>query len=166
MIKKLIKFVVESAMRRIRLRLRWLGLLAACCVLLIPAPAHAEWPGMTQKERDIEKLVRLSGQADASVQVMDEMLSDMKEMAPEVPAAIWREYRRRLTADAFIQISVKVYDRHFTHEEIQQLVRFYETPLGRKLVRVTPAMTRESMLLGEEIGERVMQDILKEYFAE
>lgn len=36
---------------------------------------------------------------------------------------------------------VGIYDKIFTHEEIKDLIRFYESPTGKKMLEKTPEMT-------------------------
>jgi len=38
---------------------------------------------------------------------------------------------------------VNIYDKHFTHEEIKDLVQFYESPTGKKLLEKNPEITKD-----------------------
>jgi uncharacterized protein len=40
---------------------------------------------------------------------------------------------------------VTIYDKHFTHPEIKDIIIFYETPTGQKMLKETPAITKEMM---------------------
>ncbi len=40
---------------------------------------------------------------------------------------------------------VKIYDKHFTHEEIKDMIKFYKSPTGKKMLEKTPEMTSEMM---------------------
>lgn len=44
---------------------------------------------------------------------------------------------------------------HFTQDEIRQLIAFYQTPLGTKLIEKLPAITQESMTIGMKWGEEI-----------
>jgi hypothetical protein len=58
---------------------------------------------------------------------------------------------------------VMLYHRNFTHEEITQLIAFYQTPFGRKTIDTLPKLTSEAMstanvwvrTLGPEIRKSV-----------
>jgi uncharacterized protein len=39
----------------------------------------------------------------------------------------------------------ELYDKHFSHEEIKQLILFYETEVGQKLLDLTPEISKEIM---------------------
>ena len=45
---------------------------------------------------------------------------------------------------------VPLYDKHYTQNEIQELIRFYQTPLGKKVSALRPQMAQETMVVAEE----------------
>ena len=45
---------------------------------------------------------------------------------------------------------VPLYDKHYSHAEIQSLIQFYETPLGKKVTDLRPRIAQEGMLVAEE----------------
>ena len=47
--------------------------------------------------------------------------------------------------DEMLQAMVPAYQRHFTKGDIDNLVAFYSSPTGAKLLRETPAMMAEAM---------------------
>ena len=44
--------------------------------------------------------------------------------------------------------------RHFSQQELDQLLQFYQTPLGRKLLHAMPLVVRESSRIGARLAER------------
>jgi hypothetical protein len=55
------------------------------------------------------------------------------------------DYLKNFPWDEILQSMVPVYQRHFTKGDVDQLVAFYSTPTGQKLVRELPAISAESM---------------------
>ena len=45
---------------------------------------------------------------------------------------------------------VPLYDKYYTIGEIQALIQFYETPLGKKVTALRPAIAKEIMVVAEE----------------
>ncbi|MCF8128174.1 MAG: DUF2059 domain-containing protein [Deltaproteobacteria bacterium] len=45
---------------------------------------------------------------------------------------------------------VPLYDKHYTQGEIQKLIQFYETPLGKKVSALRPQVAKEAMVVAEE----------------
>jgi len=48
-------------------------------------------------------------------------------------------------------ITVSVYDKHFSADELRDLVAFYKSPTGRKVMEVTPVMLSESATKASEL---------------
>ena len=47
--------------------------------------------------------------------------------------------------DDLMQVMMPVYQHHFTHGEMQELIRFNSSPVGKKLLAEIPAIMTESM---------------------
>jgi hypothetical protein len=125
-------------------------------------PKHVESP----KEKDIRKLLQLTGAAQLGGQVMDQMLQTFKASAPSVPESFWTELRKELNPDELVEKVIPVYDKQLSAAEVKDLIKFYETPTGKKLIKVMPVITQESMTIGREwgrsIGEKVMDKLKAE----
>jgi hypothetical protein len=67
--------------------------------------------------------------------------------------------------DDFIQIYMAV----FTEEEIQELIVFYQSPIGRKLVEKQPLLLQQSMALSQKYIQNILpkiQEITQEMIKE
>lgn len=64
------------------------------------------------------------------------------------------------------RIYVRYYRKYFTNPEIEELIRFYESPLGKKITtsatEMLPAVINEGKKMGEYIGIRMYMEVLKE----
>jgi len=40
---------------------------------------------------------------------------------------------------------IPVYDMYFTEEELRELLNFYQGPVGQKVLKVTPELTKEAL---------------------
>jgi uncharacterized protein len=52
-----------------------------------------------------------------------------------------RELSKKLINEEMVQI----YDNHFTHQEIKDLIAFYESSTGQKMLEVTPEISKDLM---------------------
>jgi hypothetical protein len=148
-------------MPRSSLRLNWL--LLASLLLLVPgAPAAAM---DQQKHDDIAALMRLTGAADNMRRVIDlvfpQIMGSMKQLKPELPAALW-EFLQREAQDEFERSvgeleepTIAIYDSAFSGDEIKELLAFYESPLGRKVLVSLPNIQKQSLALGTVWGRQV-----------
>ena len=111
------------------------------------------------KNDDIVKLLRVSGADKMSSQIFDAMIAQFKPLAPN---ANWAEIKRKANLDGLLYECVPVYDKYYTHDDIKQLIKFYESPLGKKLVETSPLVMNESMAIGQKWGEKLAQVIMSE----
>ena len=121
------------------------------------APAFAEAQVRTDpaKQADIQKLMNLTGAGNLGMQAMDQMILSMKGAMASVPEKFWTEFRKEVNADELVNLIIPVYDKHLSHAEIKELIKFYETPVGKKMISVMPAITAESMQVGQQWGMNV-----------
>jgi len=58
-----------------------------------------------------------------------------------------------IDSGALGEMSYPIYDKYLTLSELQELLRFYKTAIGQKLISVMPKITREAMQAGEAWGQ-------------
>ncbi len=54
---------------------------------------------------------------------------------------------------------IPIYSKYFTHQEIRDLLAFYETPIGKKTISVMPQLINESMISGQKWGDSLGPEI-------
>ena len=59
----------------------------------------------------------------------------------------------------FMDAMYPVYDRHFSADDLRQLIAFNATPLGQKLLRVLPQVTQEGMAAGQAWGQTLSKKV-------
>ncbi len=97
---------------------------------------------------------------------MNQMLIPMKQAIPDVPDEFWTKFLAKVDANELVELIVPIYAKHFTHDEIKQLLAFYQTPLGQKMIANQPAIMQESMEAGQEWGGQLGRQVAKELEAE
>lgn len=113
------------------------------------------------KAAAIRELLRVTGASELMVTSIEASMPLQRAANPEIPDVFWEEFAARLRGDVdrFIELLVPLYDRHLTLDEIRQLIAFYESPLGRRLVEVQPLLAQESMVAGQEWGGRLSMEV-------
>ena len=56
---------------------------------------------------------------------------------------------------------VPIYSHHFSLEEIQGITKFYESPVGQRLVKEMPALLQETHNIGLEMDQKAAIDVLR-----
>jgi hypothetical protein len=117
------------------------------------------------KEEDIARLVELMNMKSTAVQIFDMLIPQLSQLVPNVPQKVWDMFREKVDTNEFVRLHIVIYDKHYTHQEIKKLIEFYESPIGRRVIEETPAMTQESMAAGQEwgmrLGQKIMMDLKK-----
>ena len=114
---------------------------------------------------DIKHLMEITDFYDLSKQIMHQMILIIKQhfqaQNKTMPDAFWNDFIEEFDLnDLMDRISV-VYEKHLTHEDIKQLIAFYESPIGRKIIKVQPLITLENMTIGRDWGERASDNFIK-----
>jgi hypothetical protein len=154
-----------------------LALCGACAAQARPAPRSSATSALGAKHRDTERLMELVGTRrilrDLFDQDIDAQITAMRRARPDVPDQFWRdfeeEFKSQASPDELMKAILPIYDKHFTHQEIRQLIAFYQSPLGRKISTTLPEIQRESIEAGRAWGERLgdrMHARLKQRLAE
>jgi len=114
------------------------------------------------KDDDIIKLLKISGSIKLADQMITAMIPQYKKLVPSIPDVFWDKLIEKINMDDFLYLCVPVYSKYYTHDEIKQLINFYESPLGKKMIEVTPLLSQETMLIGGKWGEKLALDIVNE----
>jgi uncharacterized protein len=128
---------------------------------LVGACSAQNLPDDAAKHQDTKRLMEAVGTTQLLQQMIDQTLEQQLRMLrrarPEVPPRFWqnfmKEARQEASPQELMDLIVPIYDRHFTHEEIRQMIAFYETPLGKKISATLPEIQQESLQVGQEWGE-------------
>lgn len=62
--------------------------------------------------------------------------------------------------DEMVEAAVTVYRRHLSKSDVEEMIRFYGSPVGQKLLREQPQMMQESMKAGMAIQQKRMDQIM------
>jgi hypothetical protein len=98
-----------------------------------------------------DMVAQLVGQV--TVQMWPSIESRLRAYNPNIDDAALAELRKeleRIQVDYMMNIAKDgpaIYARHFTAQELREVIAFYSTPTGRKLLQMTPQMTAEVMAM-------------------
>jgi hypothetical protein len=121
----------------------------------------------SEKVALIREIIAVTKVAETTRRGMTLGLEAQKMAQPNIPAVFWEEFQRRAESDIdkFLEMVIPIYDRHFTTSELQELLRFYKTPLGRQLVAKLPVIMEESTRAGQEWGMRLGEEVGRDLVA-
>ena len=134
-------------------------------------PVHAEEKQLSEKMANVYKLLETTGAAkNAEVfaqGIFDSIFKNLKEARPDLSDRIIKIIKEEskatiseaIRSDEFAAKLAPIYGKYFSESEIEELVKFYSSPLGKRVIAVTPQLTKESMAVGEEWQKTLNEDI-------
>jgi hypothetical protein len=82
----------------------------------------------------------------------------------EVATQLRKEYEPK-RAELLNEVA-KVYAQHFSEQELKDLVAFYKTPLGRKMITEEPLALNQSLGAAQAWATRFSDEVLERFRAE
>ena len=59
-----------------------------------------------------------------------------------------------------IDAMAAVYAQHFTKDELTEVTAFYDSPVGRKMVKEMPQILSESMTVAQTFGQKIAMEVM------
>lgn len=125
--------------------------------------------GMASAQSDsynatLKKYMEASGSIGAFKSAITGMLGNFKTMNSSVPEEVWKEFETELLSTSvgdLVIMLAPVYEKHMTEADLNEIIKFYNSPVGKKLAEKTPAITEESMQAGQQWGQAVAQKVMQ-----
>jgi hypothetical protein len=157
------------------LRAAALALALAAPVLAQPAPAPAQ-PATSETDARLSaarKLMETTGAIGMARQMIDGLEQQLVQIIASanpgkeaqvqslVTELLMPEFRARI--GELEEPTLRVWADAFTVAEMDELLAFYATPIGRKTLSVMPQLSQQSSALGMAWGQRVAQDAIAKH---
>jgi hypothetical protein len=122
--------------------------------------------GQAEKEyaRTLKEMFEVSGTEESYQAAIKQMMAMFRQQSPNVEAVVWDEFEQEFSKTSIndlVEMLVPVYRKYMTEEDLKEMIKFYQTPVGQKFAKSTPLIMQESMQVGQEWGMKIGQDIGK-----
>jgi hypothetical protein len=142
--------------------------LAVSCFATGPARADQLTP---EKKVAINRLLDMTGAMAIGVQLVDFMAAQMIDLitksTPDIPPKLIDAAKSEVRATfieglpAFREQLISIYSQHFTLAEVNALIGFYGSEIGKKTIQVMPMLMRDGQIAGQKWGQS-LEPALKE----
>ena len=129
-------------------------LILSFCVFSISANAQS-----TSKSQKINQLLELTGSGKMGIQVMNQMMNSFRNSYSKVNEEFWEDFKKEVKAEDLTNMIIPIYDKHYTESDIDQLIAFYNSPIGKKMISTMPQVMQESMIAGQAWGKQISEKI-------
>ena len=132
-------------------------------MLLLVAAATAQAPASSEEPSTRDDVIRLFDVMQVrqqmelvTKQLLDQMRGigreEMKDRNPAVTPpqlakadALIDKIMKSLSTSDMLDDMIPVYQKHLSKSDVDEMIKFYSTPTGQKILREMPAMTAEGM---------------------
>jgi len=128
------------------------------------------------KHDDIKALLQLTGALNTAQTVVNSVVPQMLGLIRTANPSISQELIDQAVKDSqdeikkaipeFVEPMITVYDEHFTGDEIKQILAFYRSPIGQKLIAKQPELVQQGMVAGRAWGKMVGERLVARLRAE
>lgn len=114
-------------------------------------------------EAAVTKMLEVSKSMDAMKQLAPQIVTMVKQQAPEAPQEFWNDLEKTMVVmyDQIIKAMIPIYQKYLTLNDIQGIIAFYETPVGKKLAESNTKIAVESMPIAQQIAMQTMQQLME-----
>ena len=109
----------------------------------------------------LKKMFEVSGSEESYRAVIQQMFTMYKKQYSDVDAAVWNDLEKeflKTSLNELTEMLTPVYAKYMTQEDLNGIIKFYETPVGGKFAKNTPLILQESMQIGQQWGMKIGQD--------
>jgi len=133
-----------------------ISLILLCCSLVITGFSQAP-----AKPENIKKLLDITGAGKIGAQIGVTMINNMKTVYKDIPDEFWDEFKKELTTTDWIDMFIPVYEKFYSDNEVRELIQFYQSPIGKKVISNTPLIMQESMQIGQVWGQKLGEKLVE-----
>lgn len=117
----------------------------------------------------LKKMFEISGAEESFKGAIKQMVVPFKNSYTGIEEKFWDELEKeflKTSLNDLTEMLVPVYQKQFSIEELNGIILFYESEIGRKYAKAIPVITVESMEVGQkwgaQIGQKIGEKIAKE----
>jgi hypothetical protein len=115
------------------------------------------------KNGKILELMEVMGTKQNLHNVLNTMVAQYKTSYPDIPSEFWKKAISEENVNDLFNKMIPLYSKYYTEKEINDLIVFYKTPTGKKMVETMPLVMNESMKIGQkwgmEIGSKIQAEV-------
>jgi uncharacterized protein len=129
-----------------------------------------------QKEARIRELMDVTGAKNLGQQLieagMEQFRSSVLDSQPDNPRAkqfvdaFVAHFQKHFDPTSLNERVIPIYDKYLTTDDLQGLLDYYHSPLGQRMLKVLPEVTRESQAAGFNLGQKAAQETMEELKAD
>jgi hypothetical protein len=115
-----------------------------------------------EKQALIVELMDVVGTVKVMQATVDRLLSGIRSKYSWLNDAQWRRVSKALDVAEEAKLFIPVYDRHLSEDDLRQLLVFYKSPVGQRVLNAMPQILQEVGVVVREWSEKKASEIIRE----
>lgn len=151
-----IKIIKLITMNRLFTRSLLIAVFTLCSVV---ATAQSE----DSYTKTLKRYFVVTNSEKTSMTLFDHILNSIEQKYPNISKGFWTMIRTEFKKDLMNKYAmqlVPVYKKYLTQKELEEIVAFYESPVGKKMCDSFPAITSESMFIAQAWGRDLVTKVM------
>ncbi|CCZ82321.1 hypothetical protein CE91St19_24960 [Odoribacter laneus] len=133
-----------------------------CMILVLGVTLGIKCSEPKDYKATLKEMLVVSGSDKTFEMVVPQMIEMMKPQLPQVPGEFWEEMEKEMKNTAFndlVDMLVPIYQEYLTQEDLEEVIKFYQSPAGKKLGSSAPHISMATMQAGQQWGMKLGQKI-------
>lgn len=132
-------------------------------ILIVSSTAFSQ----TDKEysETLKKFFEISGNNAVSNTAIEQMIEIFKPQYPNIDANEWDKIIKdfvQKSMSEYIEISMPIYQKHLSKSDLEEIIKFYQSPVGQKFSEKNALITKEVMSISQKWGMELSKKLIEE----
>jgi uncharacterized protein len=124
------------------------------------------------KETDIRQLMQITGVDGLGEQLINagiaQFRANVNDSQPDNPRAkqfvdaFAAHFQKHFDTRSLTETVIPIYDKYLTSEDLKELLQYYKSPFGQRMLKVLPQVARDSQLAGYQVGQKAADEAMEE----
>lgn len=132
-------------------------------ILIISSTAFCQ----TDKEYSgtLKKFFEISGNNATANAGLEQMIEMFKTQFPNIDAKEWDKIYNDVIKESmneYIEMMIPIYQKYLTKSDLEEMIKFYQTPIGQKFSQSSALITKELMTVSQKWGMDLSKKMIEE----
>jgi uncharacterized protein len=124
------------------------------------------------KETEIRQLMQITGVDGLGEQLINagiaQFRANVNESQPDNPRAkqfadaFATRFQKHFDTRSLTETVIPIYDKYLSGEDLKELLQYYKSPFGQRMLKVLPQVARDSQLAGYQVGQKAADEAMEE----
>jgi uncharacterized protein len=128
------------------------------------------------KEADIRQLMDVTGVNGLGEQLVNagiaQFRANVDDSQPDNPRAkqfvdaFAVRFQKHFDPHSLTETVIPIYDKYLSSEDLKELLEYYKSPFGQRMLKVLPQVARDSQLAGYRLGQKAADEAMDDLKAD